>query len=654
MPQDAVTALSNLLRSASLDDHDEILKAANAAIKADKNNELAHHTRVVALLKLDRFEDALRAISEAGDKLQTVCLLEKAYALYKTGRLDEASTVIGSNNSDERSLRHVAAQVAYRAERFGEAESIYRELMDGDVAHEGNDLGINIKAAQAQAMSMSVENTAMSRPDTFELCYNTACAHIAHGSLDIASDLLSRAVDLCTASDDLAEEDKAAELQPMLAQLAYLYGRLGDTEKASEIYSSLTPLKLSNDDPDLSIVAESNRTVLQKDKSNPFLVQRQAAAWMSGAATAKLFRYQSNAILRNRLIVDLEAFKVDGIERKTHHALAEERHPTTSPEINAMSIMSVAAKSRGLPKRELQQRVAATLKKHPLNVGLIITMVQLHLRDGNVDSALSLLDTFFAQLESSTQEHCKDVRFSPGLVALAVSLMKAARREASIKTELAKAAAYWRERPLDSVASLLREAGLELAKSSNATDLSLAATALKRLHEEGKGSPLVSAGLVAALAATDKSQVDHLISDLPPVESLVGSIDVDALASNGIVAPASHAPSSFPSQTAAKRPAAMDSTAAESAAKKRRRRTRLPKNMEQGKKPDPERWLPLRDRSSYRPKGKKGKKKAADSTQGGVAKQEETLELVGGGGVKVEKTSSAVSSAKKKKKKGRK
>ena len=68
---------------------------------------------------------------------------------------------------------------------------------------------------------------------------------------------------------------------------------------------------------------------------------------------------------------------------------------------------------------------------------------------------------------------------------------------------------------------------------------------------------------------------------------------------------------------------------------------------------DPERWLPLRDRSSYRPKGKKGKKKAADLTQGGVVKEEpESLELAGGAGtVKVEKSVPGKSKNKKKGKK---
>ena len=82
----------------------------------------------------------------------------------------------------------------------------------------------------------------------------------------------------------------------------------------------------------------------------------------------------------------------------------------------------------------------------------------------------------------------------------------------------------------------------------------------------------------------------------------------------------------------------------------------MPKDYVEGKAMDPERWLPLRDRSSYRPKGKKGKKKAMELTQGGVVKEEgESLELAGGAGtVKVEKAAGGGGGGKAKKKKGKK
>lgn len=63
---------------------------------------------------------------------------------------------------------------------------------------------------------------------------------------------------------------------------------------------------------------------------------------------------------------------------------------------------------------------------------------------------------------------------------------------------------------------------------------------------------------------------------------------------------------------------------------------------------DPERWLPLKDRSSYRPKGKKGKKKALDATQGGVVR-ENALEGVEAPGSKVVTGGGGVAKGKKKK-----
>jgi signal recognition particle subunit SRP72 len=84
-------ALTSLLRASSIQDHDEVLKAANAALKASKDDIFAQQSRVVALLKLDRFDDALRAVADGGDKLKQSLIIERAYALYKTGKIDEAN-----------------------------------------------------------------------------------------------------------------------------------------------------------------------------------------------------------------------------------------------------------------------------------------------------------------------------------------------------------------------------------------------------------------------------------------------------------------------------------------------------------------------------------------------------------------------------------
>lgn len=246
MPQDPAAALSSLLRDASIDDHDEVLKAANLAIKADKSDILARHTKLVALLKLDRFNDAVRFLAESGSTLESKCVIEKVYALYKSGELEEATATLNKAGLRQRSLQHIAAQVAYRAERFGEAGQIYEQLLDGDAGEEENDLNINLKAVHAQAewSGLSAPSEPLrSMPDSFELCYNIACASIARGELGEASKLLQRAAMLCKASDDLAEEDKEAELRPIWLQQAYVYARDGKLKEALELYSSIGSLR---------------------------------------------------------------------------------------------------------------------------------------------------------------------------------------------------------------------------------------------------------------------------------------------------------------------------------------------------------------------------------------------------------------------------
>lgn len=245
MSKDPRGALSALLRAADIEDHEQVLKAANAAIKADSTDNVAKHTKVVALLKLDRFDDALRMISGSGIKLEATCILEQAYALYKTGKLTEASELLESTGLEKRSLRHVAAQVAYRAEKFHETELIYRRLLDTDAANEESDLKINITAAVAQAQWQGIPSSSPGITpeslDTFELCYNFACGELARGNTNLAASLLRRAGILCDNSDELTEEEKKTELRSIRAQQAYLFAKIGKPSSALEVYEMLGP-----------------------------------------------------------------------------------------------------------------------------------------------------------------------------------------------------------------------------------------------------------------------------------------------------------------------------------------------------------------------------------------------------------------------------
>lgn len=259
MADAAVVALNSLLRGASIDDHAEALKLASAAVRAAKSNSAhlatAQHARVVALLKLDRFDDALRAIAEGGDALAKTCAFEKAYALYKTGDLEGAEAVLADAGAPaariQRGLKHVAAQVAYRAEKFEQAAALYRELgadKGGARYGEENDLRINLSAANAQlewqgkgwAVPQEEKQPAREDLEAFETAYNAACGCISRGDFAKAAVLLKRSRDLCEATEDLSEEERKVELLPIIVQQAYVYTKLGKLDEAASLQNSLT------------------------------------------------------------------------------------------------------------------------------------------------------------------------------------------------------------------------------------------------------------------------------------------------------------------------------------------------------------------------------------------------------------------------------
>jgi len=105
----AVQTISSLLQQTRLDDHEEILKAANNVIKKFKTDTDVHHIRLIALLKLDRYDDALRVLEEGGDALKKQACLEWAYTLYKGGQLEKAEQAAREGDG-ARSLKHVEAQ----------------------------------------------------------------------------------------------------------------------------------------------------------------------------------------------------------------------------------------------------------------------------------------------------------------------------------------------------------------------------------------------------------------------------------------------------------------------------------------------------------------------------------------------------------------
>ena len=344
---------------------------------------------------------------------------------------------------------------------------------------------------------------------------------------------------------------------------------------------------------------------------------------------------------QNSLALDLLISKYTGVANSTLKILSEHPSPTLSSFTNGISVLNAASHAQTQLGKLGLKEILPLLEKRPSDVGLVLTIVQLYILTNNHGSAIIVLESFLKRLDESTTAMDQDVRFAPGLVAVLVSLYTLQGRKSHIKSELAKAATYWRHKSKPSKA-LLQAAGLSLLDSPRPEDLKAASDIFESLHAQDPNDRFATAGYVAAHATTSPSKANAEADKLTPVKRLIAGIDIAALESAGVP----HAETAKPAPTTRKR--GLDDKS--KPAKKRVRKSKRPADYDASKVPDLDRWLPLKERASYRPKGKKGRQKVAALTQGGVSeKGNESTAVVPSEGVVKAGGPGPASKAKKKK-----
>ncbi|KAJ5271760.1 hypothetical protein N7497_003666 [Penicillium chrysogenum] len=631
-------SLASLLQRASIDDHEEVLQSCNAALAKSKSDLQAQHMKVVALLKLDRYEEALKTFQAGGDALKQSAGLEYAYASYKCGKLDEATEAL-TRTAAGRGASHLEAQVRYRAENFRRAAELYEQLSKDATssAHEVNDLNINSWATDAQLQwkgeTEFVRHDRLSREDleSFETTYNAACLNIAKGEFKQSEVLLNRAQNICRTSEDLSPEDKAAELLPIAVQQLYVLIQLGKLEEAEAVLKDISVENIT----ELSTkkIARNNIVLARPTDVNPYILYKALHDTPDAINNDRLFEFQDRDMVGNSHAADLLVQKYDGIIRSTAKAQSKRPSPSTDAITNLLSVFNAAARAQGETGPKALKQIVPLLERRPTDIGLILTVVQLYVSGGNTTSAITAMEQTLRSLEGSNES----IRFNPGLLSILVSLYQREGRMVQIRTTLAQAASYWRAKPEPPPAA-------SLLHSEDRSDLATAGDLFRGLHQQDPNDRTAIAGYVASQATLDYAQIESELDRLPAVGDLIADVDVSALESAGISPSASSVAAAAAAFAGARKRTA---ASANDRANKRVRKSRLPKDFDPAKKPDPERWLPVRDRSSYRPKGKKGKQRAAALTQGGPVNEKTEESPV------QQQKSGGGSNAKKNKKKGK-
>lgn len=566
------------------------LNVANKILKASRQDETAFQCKVVCLIHQSQFQIALKEIVN-NPNLASGLSFEKAYCQYRLNKIPEALATIRNVSEPSPKLLELLGQVLYRLEQYDECLDVYKSLIKNTSDDYEEERQTNLSAVIAGLKlwdNKDVEDLGL-KDDTNELSYNRACLLIGQGNYPEALSQLARAEELCR---EMMEEDDDvdAELGLIRVQRAYVLQLQGRNEEALKLYNQVVKARPS--DIGLMAVASANIISLNKDQ-NVFDSKKKVKSMMVQGLDNKLTRDQKSLMAFNRFLLLLYTNQFEQC-RKVLASLKTEYY---GEEMMCLLKASLLCRQKQIPKAiEIMQEY---VNSHD-NVGLPIqlTVAQLFLLQGNIGKACEVLQS----LNSS--------QYKPGIVSTLVALYTGMEDGESAIGVLDKAVEWYKEHGgLQSELNiLLRENTafkLKTGQSQAATSM------LEDLRRSNPGDIKTLAQLISAYSKFDPKRAQELSRELPSVAQLSVDVDVDVLENTPLTLSTRQLRKAGKGD--AEKMGAVASPEEMKKKRKRKRKPQLPKNFDASIAPDPERWLPMRERTYFKGKRRRDKK-------GGVGK----------------------------------
>uniref|UniRef100_A0A8C5BC21 Signal recognition particle subunit SRP72 n=1 Tax=Gadus morhua TaxID=8049 RepID=A0A8C5BC21_GADMO len=534
------------------------LKAVNKILHEAKDDITALHCKVVCLVQNSSFKEALNVMNNYSKLLgNDLVVFEKAYCEYRLNRVESALKTI-----------EAASEQTDKLERYDECKAVYTDLIRNSQDEYEEERKTNLSAvvaAMSQWGESSPEDLGLSET-TYELCYNAACSLIGQGQLTEALNKLKQAEELCRVSfaddTDMTEEDIESELAVIHSQMAYIMQLQGRTEEALQRYNQVIKLKPS--DVGLLAVTANNIITINKDQ-NVFDSKKKVKLTSTDGVEHKLARRQLQAIDFNKALLAMYTNQAEQC-RKLASGL-QTQNPGQPRPVLVQVAQLCREKQHGKAIEQLQQFA----EQHPESAsGIKMTMAQLYLTQAC--DILRLIEDF---------------KHKQGMVRL--NRMQYSIR--FIKASLIHHITSCHRSGSPTHLALVREAANFKLKHGRKRE---AISDLEQLWKQNPKDIRMLAQLISAYSVVDADKAKSLSKHLPSPDSMALKVDVEELEN-------SHG-ATYIRKKAAK-PAG-----------------KLPKNFDPKATPDPERWLPMRERTYYRGK-KKGKKKeqVGKGTQGTTA-----------------------------------
>ncbi|KAI3461093.1 hypothetical protein Pfo_017756 [Paulownia fortunei] len=501
------------------------------------------------------------------------------------------------------------SQILFRLGKMDACVDIYQILQKSKIdSLEINFVAGLVSAGRASEVQRTMDSLRVKSTSSFEMAYNVACSLIERNMYKDAEQLLLSARRIgqeTLVEENLADADIEIELAPIAVQLAYVQQILGNTQEAFESYSNIIKKNLA-DESSLA-VSISNLIALKgpKDVSDGLkkldkLIEKgegPLSFQLARGLDLKLSQKQSEALYMNRLLLLLHSNKVDQA-RELASAL-----PGMFPNSVMPVLLQAAVHVRENKANKAEEMLWQFVNKFPDKSKVIL------LARAQVAAAAG-----HPQIAAESLLKILDIQHKPATVATVVSLKERAGDIDGADAVLDSAIQWWsnamtEDNKLDLIMQEAASFKLRHGKKDEAA----------RLYEElvkSHGSIEALVGLIQTAAHTDVEKAESYEKQLKPLPGLKG-IDVESLEKTSGAKHIENGPTVGIAE-------AYEPKNKEKSKKKRKRKPKYPKGFDPanpGPPPDPERWLPKRERSSYRPKRKDKRAAQIRGSQGAVVKE---------------------------------
>ncbi|KAL3236600.1 signal recognition particle subunit SRP72 [Nakaseomyces bracarensis] len=596
---------------------------------------------LVALIKQDKYQKALQLLSnykKIDEKHGNEFALEKLYIYYKLNIVDKFEAlyknIAGNKTNLDRGLLHIRAQFCFKNGDDKEALEVYKMLSENNGGHDNEtELRCNTVAPLTSSPTLTTPSeikadvmSLLSSEESYDLLFNYSIILVSVEELELASKVLNKAYELAIT------EGYQNDIDTIELQRAYLLQISGQSKESKQILKPLLE-RLVPGSP-LHLVAKSNNlSFVDYSKFNTnfsFLLrelnQEKFYTYNLQQYSHKQWSVIQNNILFLHLFNNNEIHEKKSLLSKTLHNYEKlvdnvvlEPYKTQAKKLYHFALKSIQSGNQGN------------------TIGNLLVAVQFLAVEKEYENAIRLCEQF---INHDGYKKGEPSQFDERHMVVC-SILFQLYRLSSRNTNINKLAETLNKLPTTSISEYARfwiHIGYEYLANG---ELEKAKETLNKVLQNANNLSSEDSEIIQAVLSTGENIFDE-------ASRLVEDIDVDELLSKGIkpIAP----------KSADKAPAALLRAQKKKIdiRKKKKRTMRakkfLSKRENVKKNPDPERWLPMKDRSSYRPK----KRQLGKNTQGGATtkKIEQSLDITK---KTAAKTANAKSKSKpKSKKKGRK